>query len=84
MALAKMKQKPCMNPDCRTHGGKAQFLGLCEACYRALKRLIAKDVLSLDEAVERGLCRQKRPAGSRRFPGVVGAPHFQPTTRKAR
>ena len=67
------KKPPCCNPDCHSHGVE-YCRGLCELCYRSLRRLIEiKKLLTWTDAEERGLCRTIRPFSARRFPLVTAA-----------
>ena len=71
----KTKHKPtttrkpkCINPDCPTKGIE-YTRGLCEPCYRTLRRLIEiKKSLTWEEAENRALCRKRKPSGFKRFP----------------
>jgi hypothetical protein len=63
----------CHNPDCRSTGKSAnvKYRGLCDACYRALMRLVKSGALTLEEAELQGRCRRPVPAGSRRWPQLA-------------
>lgn len=68
----------CVNPDCTTRGPE-YARGLCEPCYRVLRRLVTvTKKLTWEEAENQGLCRGPKPAGSRRFP-LVAAQHAKPS-----
>jgi len=75
-------RKPkCINPDCPTKGTE-YTRGLCEPCYRTLRRLIeVKHVIAdWEEAESRALCRKRKPSGFKRFP--IEASRKQPQTAK--
>ena len=68
------KKSKCINPDCRSVGNRkdSYVKGLCENCYRALLRLIARGkIASLKEAEDLGMCKPAKEPGSSRFPVVA-------------
>lgn len=59
----------CMNSHCKSMGkAPAEYRGLCDACYRALGRLLKKNGMTFDDAVAAGKCRRSKEAGESRFP----------------
>jgi hypothetical protein len=80
------RKKKCINPDCRSTGKSAKpaVRGLCEACYRALKRLIKAGKLTEQEAYDRGLWLKSQPPGAKRFPEEAGAAIVRPSMRQTR
>jgi len=75
----------CMNPDCQSpRPAEAKYRGLCEACYRALKRLVEAGNITWAEAEEQGACLAPRPAGSSRWPTIAGAHYTKPSMAKCR
>lgn len=76
----------CINPDCHSSGANAKpiALGLCEACYRALRRVCKELGITTAEAAERGWCRPRTRRGSKRFPGAFDLAPVRPTMRRVR
>ena len=64
MKLKATRKRPrCCNPDCPTKGVE-YTRGLCEPCYRSLRRMIeAGKVDSWEAAEDSALCRVRRPVG---------------------
>jgi len=65
----------CMNPHCPSRGkAEAKYRGLCEACYKALKRLLTASGLEWADAVRAGKCTERNRPG--RKPGLNRFPDF--------
>ena len=81
------RPKPrCMNPDCRSRGERRQqyIRGLCEACDKAPRRLIAAGKTTWEEAEEEGRCLPSRSAGDRPCGSPISPGGRTPCTRSSR
>jgi hypothetical protein len=80
------KDNVCVNPDCSSVGNQTKLIarGLCDGCYRALRRLCKQLGITLEDAADRGWCRHRRVKGSQRFPYAKGAAPTHPSMARCR
>lgn len=67
-------RKPkCCNPNCKSLGKRkeAYALGLCEACHKALRRMIKSGKTTMEKAIRDGNCLPYYTPGANRFPAIA-------------